>query len=155
MNIYVASSWRNERQQEVVKQLREAGHYVYDFKNPSPLNTGFSWSEVDPNWKEWDNQRYMSALNHPVAEKGFQSDFLAMQWADVCVLVLPCGRSAHTEAGWMAGDGKYTIVLLPEQPEEPELMYKIYNAVTAEMSGVLEVLKKIESRKQDIYHEKV
>jgi hypothetical protein len=32
MKIYVASSWRNERQQDVVKTLRAANHEVYDFR---------------------------------------------------------------------------------------------------------------------------
>ena len=31
---YVASSWRNPFQQEVVNILRDLGHEVYDFKNP-------------------------------------------------------------------------------------------------------------------------
>ena len=32
--IYVASSWRNVYYPEVVTRLREAGHEVYDFRNP-------------------------------------------------------------------------------------------------------------------------
>ena len=32
--IYVASSWRNAFYPDVVKALREAGHEVYDFRNP-------------------------------------------------------------------------------------------------------------------------
>ena len=32
MKIYVASSWRNEFQHNVVKALREDGHEVYDFR---------------------------------------------------------------------------------------------------------------------------
>lgn len=32
--IYVASSWRNVFQQDVVDILRDLGHEVYDFKNP-------------------------------------------------------------------------------------------------------------------------
>lgn len=32
--IYVASSWRNVFQQDVVGILRDLGHEVYDFKNP-------------------------------------------------------------------------------------------------------------------------
>ena len=35
MNIYVASSWRNAYQPEVVARLRSEGHSVYDFRNPS------------------------------------------------------------------------------------------------------------------------
>jgi hypothetical protein len=51
-----------------------------------------------------------------------------MTSCDTCVLVLPCGRSAHTEAGWFAGRGKKVIVYLPER-QEPELMYKLFSAI--------------------------
>lgn len=44
------------------------------------------------------------------------------------MLVLPCGRSAHTEAGWMAGRGKKVVVYIPKM-EEPELMYKLFDRV--------------------------
>jgi DNA (cytosine-5)-methyltransferase 1 len=47
MKIYVASSWRNEQQPEVVKALRDAGHEVYDFRNPSETDKGFAWSDID------------------------------------------------------------------------------------------------------------
>ena len=47
MKLYVASSWRNPVHPSVVEVLLEAGHEVYDFRNP-PGGTGFSWREVDP-----------------------------------------------------------------------------------------------------------
>ena len=43
--------------------------------------------------------------------------------------MLPCGRSAHTEAGWMAGAGKKVIAYIPEK-EDPELMYKMFDCDT-------------------------
>lgn len=52
-----------------------------------------------------------------------------MKSCDACLLVLPCGRSAHAEAGWFAGAGKPVVARLPE-PQEPELMYKLFNLVT-------------------------
>lgn len=125
--IYVASSWRNKYQPDVVRFLRENNHEVYDFRNPHG-NTGFSWSEIDPNWKDWGIDEYKEAIKHPIAEAGFNSDFNAMKWADTCVLVLPCGRSAHTEAGWMKGAGKKVLVY-QIWAEEPELMYKIYDDI--------------------------
>lgn len=57
-----------------------------------------------------------------IAGEGFDSDMAALRACDACVLVLPCGRSAHLELGWAAGARKETIVLCPD-PEEPELMY--------------------------------
>lgn len=113
MKIYVASSWRNEHQPAVVEVLKSMGHDVYDFRHPSKQNNGFSWSEIDPNWQEWSSEEYVEALKHPIAEEGFKFDFDAMKWADCCVMILPCGRSANTEAGWMKGQGKKVFVFQP------------------------------------------
>jgi hypothetical protein len=49
-------------------------------------------------------------LEHPKAVRQFRNDIEAMEACDTCVLVLPCGRSAHTEAGWFAGRGKKTKI---------------------------------------------
>lgn len=121
MKIYVASSWRNEFQPEMVELLRHHGHLVYDFRNPgtggpvgpdTPMR-GFSWKQCDPNYREGDVVTYREMLKHPRAIEGFNADFNAMKWADACVLVMPSGRSAHIEAGWMAGAGKKLIVYHP------------------------------------------
>lgn len=143
MKIYVASSWRNDRQPEVVEALRSAGHEVYDFKNPSETDRGFSWSDIDPDWKQWTNAQYREALNHPIADKGFANDFNAMNWADACVMVMPCGRSAHVEAGWMQGNGKPTLIL-QEKEAEPELMYKLFELVTDDLTELIEHLSMVE-----------
>ena len=139
MKIYVASSWRNEFQPAVVKELREMGrHEVYDFRSPSVGNNGFSWSQIDENWENWSTEEYRKALEHPIAKAGFKSDFDAMKWADCCVLVLPCGRSAHTEAGWMKGMGKKVFVYQPIK-QEPELMYKIYDGIITPEDGLISI----------------
>lgn len=137
--IYVASSWRNVEQPELVKFLREAGHEVYDFRNP-PGGTGFAWSQIDPCWQNWDANEYRAALEHPIAEAGFQSDMGAMRWADVCVLLLPCGRSAHLEAGWFAGRVK-PVFVLTKNGEEPELMAKMCTAVHTRWWELLQALE--------------
>jgi hypothetical protein len=134
--IYVASSWRNQMQQGVVHTLRSAGHEVYDFKNP-PGRTGFHWSRVDPEWQGWSPAKYRELLQHPVAQAGFKSDFDAMQWADTCVLVMPCGRSAHIEAGYFNGAGKELHILLAEE-QEPELMYLMGTSICLNLDEVLQ-----------------
>ena len=134
--IYVASSWRNPYQPEVVRRLLEAGHEVYDFRNPVANPGGFHWADIAENWLDWSVDEYIGNLTHPIAEKGFKADFDAMLWADTCVLVLPCGRSAHTEAGWFAGKGLKTIVYIPEK-QEPELMYKIFDKVVGSIDDLL------------------
>lgn len=136
--IYVASSWRNANQANVVRELVAAGHSVYDFKNPRG-RTGFSWKQVAPSGEIKTFDDYMAALANPIACAGYLSDMRAMEWADVCVLVLPCGRSAHLEAGWFAGRGK-RVIILTQDGEEPELMALMANTITDTMTGVLEAL---------------
>ena len=131
MKIYVASSWRNERQPLIVQRLRDAGHEVYDFRNPIPGDNGFQWSKIDADWQLWGASEFREALSHHAAEAGFANDLGAMECADAFVLVMPCGRSAHLEAGWAIGQGKPTCILLDSQ-DEPELMYKLADVVINE-----------------------
>ena len=134
--IYVASSWRNPYFPEVVKRLREAGHEVYDFRNPPHGGAGFHWADIDPDAPNWTYAQYAEGLLHPLAERQFQADIDALTWADTCVLVLPCGRSAHTEAGWMAGAGKRVLAYIPEMVE-PELMYKLFDGVAGSLEELV------------------
>lgn len=139
--IYVASSWRNQFQPGVVEALRSDGHEVYDFRNP-PNRSGFSWRQVsDVPPSEWTTAEWRNVLTHPVAVAGFGADMGALRDCDVCVLVLPCGRSAHLELGWAAGAGKRTIVLAAPTLDEPELMVKMCDGGIAldlaELRGML------------------
>ena len=137
--IYVASSWRNQHYPEVVKSLREAGHEVYDFRNPPHGGNGFRWTDIDPDAFRWTFDQYARGLTHPLAERQFAADLEALEWADACVLVLPCGRSAHTEAGWLAGRGRRVIVYIPEMVE-PELMYKLFDRVVDNLDDLCKTL---------------
>lgn len=139
--IYLASSWRNADQPGVLSCLRDAGHEVYDFRNPPDgIPDGFRWTEVDPNWQAWSAEEYRNGLTHPTAVRGFNSDFTGMKWADVGVLLLPCGRSAHLELGWMAGAGKRTIVLTRDG-EEPELMALLASQICVSLDEVIQALR--------------
>lgn len=139
MNIYVASSWRNELQPLVVTYLRSSGFTVYDFRNPEFENKGFHWSDIDPGWKAWSPEELIKNLNNPIAKGGFKLDFEAMEQADACVMVMPCGRSAHLEAGYFVGAGKKLIILLSDG--EPELMYKMADALCVDIDSAVKSLK--------------
>lgn len=119
MRIYLASSWRNNEFPRVRDLLRANGHEVYDFKNSS---TAFGWEMIDPKWETWSSAQFVEALVHPLAKVGFQADMDALTLCEACVLLLPCGRSAHIEAGYAAGQGK-RLVILTDSHERPELMY--------------------------------
>jgi hypothetical protein len=139
MNVYVASSWRNLLQTNVVYQLRRLGHEVYDYREPEPGVKGFGWSEIDPDWKDWTPAQYREALKHPVAARGYGFDINALRRCDACVLVLPSGRSASWEFGYAMGMGKAGYVFMLDKCE-PELMYREATILTSS----LELLKAFE-----------
>lgn len=140
MKIYLASSWRNERQPAVLEALREDGHEVYDFRNPEEGNTGFDWADINADWLGWTNDQFVIGLSNPIAADAFKLDMDALRWADACVLLLPCGRSAHLELGWAVGAGKFTVVVL-EGNNEPELMYRMAGCATTSVDGAREALR--------------
>lgn len=138
MKVYVASSWRNELQPSVVAACRAAGHETYDFKNPAEGDVGFSWRQLPGRPREeWDAEYFAQVvLDEPVAARGFELDMTALRAADACLLVLPCGRSAHLELGFAVGRSKLTIVLMPHL-DEPELMSRMCDYVATSLDEAL------------------
>ena len=144
MKIYVASSWRNEYQQSVVQKLREANHEVYDFKTDGKP---FDWKDTEFNWKGTTNdviERFKSVLKHSLVNEAFNADIQALRRADVCILVLPCGNSAHLEMGWAVSNNVHTIIYIPSGTSldfDPELMYKMCDHISTSIDDVIEYLR--------------
>lgn len=146
--VYVASSWRNAMQPGVVAALRASGIDCYDFRAPdSDDQRGFQWSDVMPSWRfdEWREggvpevpvAEYLEGMSHPIALDGFASDFEAMNDCDCAVLVLPCGRSAHLELGWFAGQNRRTAILVNGEAVIPELMYHLADYIAPSLFDLL------------------
>lgn len=149
LSIYIASSWRNDFQPDIVTRLRSHGYMVYDFKGPGDGwgggdggPGGFAWSEVDNDWKNWvsDIPSYLNGLAHPRSEEGFLRDMNALRAADVCIMVHPCGVSAAMETGWAVGAGKRVYVYVPGL-REPDLMVKMAELVTDDFALILQQLQ--------------
>lgn len=142
--IYLASSWQNKEYEQVLNTLRLEGYETYDFKHPENKElSSFDWEKLDKKYNRWTCSDFKKALNHPETIKAFQKDFQAMQEADICVLLLPCGRSAHSEAGWMKGNGKKVFILDLSENPKPELMYRMYDDYLTETMELIERIKLI------------
>lgn len=141
MKVYLASSWRNPRQPDVVLDLRKCGYDVYDFRNPAPGDTGFGWRQCADAEQLKDGRRFRDeVLTSPIARNAFAKDMGALRGADATVLLLPCGRSAHLELGYATGAGQRTIVLLDDPMSEPELMYLMNSAICTSVGEVVDAL---------------
>lgn len=134
--IYVASSWRNKEPYfTAVEILDKLGHEVFDFKL-----IPFLYGNVDKNWQEWTVDQYIESFKHPEVQRGFNRDREALMWCDTLVLVLPCGRSAHLEAGHAMGAGKEVYIVLADH-QEPELMYGMAKDLLPTVNSLREVFK--------------
>ena len=59
----------------------------------------------------------------------------------VAVLVLPAGRSAHLELGWMLGRGKPGYILLDGKDDRYDVMYQFATGVVTSLIGLIEMLE--------------
>jgi hypothetical protein len=150
VKIYLATSWSNPEHAKVLTYLRRQGHEVYDFKNPTLEQAGFKWERIDNQWQSWKAKDFAYVVpNHPVAKQYFNLDRQALDNTEALVLLMPCGRSAHLEAGYAAGQGKKVVIYFPAEiydehyphksPQykldnsfQPELMYLFGTVVTYE-----------------------
>jgi hypothetical protein len=135
--VYVASSWRNPLHTAVCAALRSVDIDHYDFKDAE----GFHWSEVILSHLPGSNNAvamtdYLTAMQNPRAQEGFQRDMEHLVEADCVILVLPAGRSSHLEMGYAVGEGKRTAVLL-EDPVVPDLMYGMVDYLAPSLFDLL------------------
>lgn len=139
MKIYLASSWRNPHHPYYVQTLRKWGHEVHDYRNPPDGTNGFKWEQAGLNTDTCSLDEMRSTIQeHPRAKQGYQSDFAGMVWANVGILLMPSGKSAHLEMGWMAGADKKTVIhypynrrdLMSAHGVEPELMTNLLDDMT-------------------------
>ncbi len=123
--IYLIGSLRNKAVPAFAKQLREAGHEVFD-----------DWFAAGPEADDWW-QKYEQERGHTMAEamQGyacqhvFQYDKEHLDRCDIGVLLLPAGKSGHLELGYLIGCGKPGFILYESEPERFDAMYAFATGV--------------------------
>lgn len=142
--IYIASSWRNKRQAlTLAKILHSHGHEVDCFCDPS---TGRYVAHVGLMSREqreiWNAPKL---LTWGPAQKAFETDKTMLDWADTCILLLPCGNSAHIEAGYAVGQGKRLFIVGKFPPGQFDVMYGFADALIYrdDIVGLLSKLKEV------------
>jgi hypothetical protein len=143
LKIYAASSWNNPYYKDVVQQLVLNGYDVYDFTGKMSTYGNavtFHWSQIDSEWESWTNQQFVDNLSHPNARHAFSIDHDNMQQSQVCVLILPCGKSSHMEAGFMKALGKKLLIYMP-QPQRAELTYSLADDFCDNIPQLLQILQ--------------
>ena len=120
MNVYLIGALKNRGIIELANEIRALGFEVFD----DWISPG---EEADEKWQEYEAIRgrsYKEALFGTHADTVFNYDLEHLRAADIVVLVLPCGKSAHLELGWAIGKGKIGYVLFDEEPTRYDIMYR-------------------------------
>lgn len=112
MKIYLASSWKNEFLLKNIKYfLKNGGNAVDLFCDLSGNARKFIFSfDLLGDIKRENN---ITIRQHSVIENAFLENKKWIEWADLCIMVLPCGKSSHLEAGYAKGIGKKLIIFAP------------------------------------------
>ena len=136
--VYVIGSLRNPEIPNIAKKLREeTGFDVFDdWFSPGP--------EADDYWKRYEEARgrtYQEALNGWAGKHVFEFDKFHIDRSDIGVLVMPAGKSAHLELGYMLGRGKLGYILM-DSPDRWDVMVQFATGVFFNMNDLLEELKK-------------
>lgn len=137
MKIYIASSWKNAEQvRECQAYLEAVGHKADAFCNDTQGRYVFSYTEIG----NVDQLNAVTFLADPRSRRAFQEDKKWLDWADAVVLLLPCGRSAHLEAGYAVGQGKPLIIHGGFEMGEFDVMYGFADALVETFAAIDVVL---------------
>lgn len=139
--IYVASSWRNPRYEAILDCLDQWTIPYYNWRDEQ----GFNWSEVfhgTRTTEAWTEEvppaHFAVALRSERAQQGFERDMSHLEAAEAVILLLPCGKSAHLEAGWAVGNAKPVALYVSSNDLlQPELMYGMFDMVTSDIDALM------------------
>jgi len=116
--LYLIGSLRNPEVPRVAGVLRADGFEVFDdWHSAGPRADDHLWE-----YAQARGLPYTEALQLPACRNAFQFDKRHIDTSDAGVLLMPGGKSAHLELGYMAGLGKTTIIALDKEPERLDIM---------------------------------
>ncbi len=135
--IYLISSLKNDDVPEISNKIEEeTGVEVFDsWYSPGP--------NADDHWKEYEEARgrsYEEALKHYAGKHVFEFDKFHIDRATIGLLILPSGKSAHLELGYMIGKGKRCYVLM-DVPDRWDVMYQFTTGIYFNMEDLIKELK--------------
>lgn len=139
MTIYLIGSLRNPSIPSIGQYLRQAGYDVFD-------DWHAAGPDADMEWKRYEQARghtYREALDGFAAEHVFSFDLYHLNRADMGILVLPAGRSAFTEFGYLRGQGKPVYILL-DDPDRWDVMVKFATGVVLTIEELLASLTNLQ-----------
>lgn len=136
-SIYVIGSLRNRKVPNFANDLRNAGFEAFD-----------SWFSPGPNaddyWRDYTKKRglnYKQALQDWSATHVFEFDKRHLDRCDAAVLLMPGGKSAHLELGYMIGKGKKGFILFDKEPKRYDVMVQFATDIFFDQKDLIRALR--------------
>lgn len=137
--IYLIGTFKNERIEALAAKLRKLNFNVFDdWRSAHPDSDQVLWA-----YYKRRGFSYKQALTSLGARVGFDFDMKHLKECDAGVLVMDAGRSAHLEAGLLAGWGKPIYMLLDKSPERLDLMTAMLTDIFDTEYDLIEALEKL------------
>lgn len=140
--VYIGGALKSTTVTAVAATLRGLGYDAMDeWITPGP--------EADRFLHEYEMQRgrgYAESVMHSRAVENtvlFDKSFIDM--ADAFVMVQPCGKSAHLELGYAAGQGIPTFILLDGDPERFDVMPALAGKVVDTLAALVVELSALQN----------
>jgi nucleoside 2-deoxyribosyltransferase len=122
--IYLAGSWKNQQEILLLRDvLKSQGHTVDCFASEDNGRISFNWSKLDDIQDKLPEMDAKDMLSVPRVQEAFREDRRWLDWCDMCILILPSGKSAHLEAGYAKGQGKTVVIFGDLQKGDFDVMY--------------------------------
>lgn len=150
MKIYIASSWKNqEKVLSLAKRLEAEGFEVDAFCRSTDNRYSFHWSELVDNEDELANYDAIQFLSDPRTQRAFKEDNRWLDWSDTVIMLMPCGKSSHLEAGYKKGQGKRLYIYGEFPKGEFEVMYGFADGLfrSEELELLIKELKRSETER--------
>lgn len=136
--IYLMGSLRNPLVKEIGQKIREKLNCeVFDDWSAAPPDADDAWKV----YEEGRGRTYVDALKGYAAQQVFQFDLKHLDESTAGLLVLPAGRSAHMELGYLKGAGKRAVILLDGEYDRWDVMYNFADAVVTNVDDACKELK--------------
>jgi len=122
--IYLAGSWKNQKEILLIRDiLNSQGHAVDCFASEDNGRISFNWSKLDDIQDKLPKMDAKDMLEVHKVKEAFKEDKKWLDWCDLCILILPSGKSAHLEAGYAKGKDKIVVIFGDLQKGDFDVMY--------------------------------
>jgi hypothetical protein len=136
--IYLMGSLANPNIPFIGNKIRKLGfEAIDDWWSPGPLADSYL-----KHYAKIRKLNYKQTLETYAAKHIFNFDKGLIDKADIGILIMPAGKSAHLELGYLIGTGKPGYVLFDGEPSKIDIMYNFCTDIFFDYAGLVKELKK-------------